>query len=283
MENPNLGISNSSSAARFNHLISKQVLMGNSSNLDKFCEVLQKDISGGSFRFGEGKLSNFYVGDSSYALLSTSYYSYPTSWGGVDNWLIPKVVKLSSKLSDKEIEILSDFCILFFSRAIKDEEYKYSSDSKDAAKKFLAENLQGTPVNNKIIEKITKLKKEGEFELFGIQDNGLKKYYTKFYNDISKYIKLDDTLQPDLDYKYIADTMFKSMYGPGTKTEQLMGEFKKLRNLIDLHKVITEFGERKGMIGGKHDINYWIKDELKSKDLEELNNILKEKGIDYKF
>ena len=37
------------------------------------------------------------------------------------------------------------------------------------------------------------------------------------------------------------------------------------------------------MIGGKYNLNYWIKDELKSKDLEELNNILKEKGIDYKF
>jgi hypothetical protein len=77
--------------------------------------------------------------------------------------------------------------------------------------------------------------------------------------------------------------MFKAMYGLGTKKDSLFSQFKKLRNIKDLQKVITEFGERKGMIGGKYNLNYWIKDELKSKDLEELNNILKEKGIDYKF
>ena len=283
MSRPSVGLSNNTPSSRFNHLVSKQILMGNNSNLNKFCEILQKDISGGSFRFGEGKLSNFYKGDSSYSLLSTSYYSYPTSWGKVDNWMIPKVVKLSDKLSEKEIDILSDFCILFLSRMAKDEDYKFSSDSKDGAKKFLAETLQGTPVYNKIIEKITKLKKEGEFEIFGVEDNVLKKYYTKFYNDISKYIKLDDSLQPDLDYKYIADSMFKSMYGPGTRKEDLMFEFKKLRNKKDLDKVIAEFGERKGMIGRSYNLNGWIKDELNTKDIEVLNNMLSEKGIDYRF
>jgi hypothetical protein len=37
------------------------------------------------------------------------------------------------------------------------------------------------------------------------------------------------------------------------------------------------------MIGSEYDLDYWIKDELKSKDLEELNNKLKDKGINYKF
>ncbi len=73
------------------------------------------------------------------------------------------------------------------------------------------------------------------------------------------------------------------MYGPGTRKDDLLSQFKKLRNIKDLQKVNTAVGERKGMIGGSHDLNYWIKDELKSKNLEELNNILKEKGIDYKF
>jgi hypothetical protein len=77
--------------------------------------------------------------------------------------------------------------------------------------------------------------------------------------------------------------MFKSMYGPGTKTEALLSEFKKIRSIRDLQKVITEFGERKGMIGRSYNLNGWIKDELRSKDLENLNNILKEKGINYQF
>jgi len=70
------------------------------------------------------------------------------------------------------------------------------------------------------------------------------------------------------------------MYGPGTKKEDLLYQFSKLRNNDDLEKVKSSFGKRKGMIGSEYDLDYWIKDELKSKDLEELNNKLKDKGID---
>ena len=97
------------------------------------------------------------------------------------------------------------------------------------------------------------------------------------------FIKLGDDALPELDYKFISDAMFKAMYGPGTKTQDLLSQFKKLRNIKDLQKVNTAFGERKGMIGGSHDLNWWIKDELKDKDIEVINTDFKEKGIDYKF
>ena len=135
-----------------------------------------------------------------------------------------------------------------------------------------------------ILDLDIKLKKEKEITLFGIVDSDLRVYYTQFFDDVNRYIKLDvDGLLPDLDYEWIADSIFKAMYGPGTETEDIMTQFKKIRNKKDLEQVITSFGERKGMIGGKHDLNWWIKDELKSKDLVRLNNMLKEKGIDYQF
>jgi len=225
----------------------------------------------------KNKLSMFYDNNKEATLINVSAYSYPSSWGGKENWLIPKVVKLSNELDEESIEILADFSIYYLTR-VKLERY-----TDLAGQQFLAAALDGTPVLDKIKQKVSKLKTNGEFILFGIEDSELKNHYMDFYDDITRFIKLGDDALPELDYKFISDAMFKAMYGPGTKTQDLLSQFKKLRNIKDLQKVNTAFGERKGMIGGSHDLNWWIKDELKSKDLEELNNILKEKGIDYKF
>ncbi len=285
MENPKINVGNYTPGARFNHLFSKQLLEGNLTNIDNFCQLLKNDITKSSFSFGKGKLSTWYEGRRDFFLISVSAYSYPSSWGGRDNWLIPKVIKLSNKLSDESIEILADFCLLFLTRC-KLEDYRTPNlkfEGDGGAQKILVEMTKDTPVYDKIIEKITKLKSNGEFILFGIEDPKLKQYYANFYKDITRFIKLDDSLLYELNYKSIADNIFKAMYGPGTETEDIMYNFKSIRNKRDLDKVITEFGERKGMIGGKHDLAWWIKDELKRKDLETLNNMLKEKGIDYQF
>ena len=278
MDKPNVNVGNLNVAGRFNHLISKQVLASNVRNLDKFCQVLKADMKSEDFlKILKNKLSMFYDNNKEVSLINVSSYSYPTSWGGKENWLIPKVIKLSNELDEESIESLADFSIYFLTRA-KLERY-----TDLAGQQFLAAALDGTPVLDKIKQKFSKLKRDGEFTLFGIEDSELKNHYKDFYDDLTRFIKLDGDTLPELDYKYIANSIFKAMYGPGTKTQDLLYEFKKLRNIKDLQKVNTEFGERKGMIGGKHDLNWWIKDELKSKDLEELNNILKEKGIDYKF
>lgn len=288
MNNPNISLMNGVSGARFSHLFGFQIKMNNYKNVDKFCEVLKAHVvNDSSLRLGKYKLSPFYEARKSFALLNVSYFSYPSSWGGQENWLVPKLVKISDKLDEKSIEILVDFCITFFTVA-NPEDYRTPTlkfEGDGSAQKVLAEFLKGTIVYDKIIEKITKLRKEDKFTLFGVEDNELKTYYTQFFNSIDRYIDLDkyDDLLPDLNYDSIADKIFQAMYGPGTETEDIMTQFEKIRNKRDLEKVITSFGERKGMIGGKHDLNWWIKDELKRKDLEKLNNMLKEKGIDYQF
>ena len=278
MDKPKVGLGNLNVAGRFNHLISKQVLASNVRNLDKFCQVLKADMKSDDFlKILKNKLSLFYDNNKEATLVNVPAYSYPSSWGGKENWLIPKVVKLSNELDEESIESLADFSIYYLTR-VKLERY-----TDLAGQQFLAAALDGTPVLDKIKQKVSKLKTDGEFTLFGIEDPELKNHYKDFYDDLTRFIKLDGDTLPELDYKSIADAMFKAMYGLGTKKDSLFSQFKKLRNIKDLQKVITEFGERKGMIGGKYNLNYWIKDELKSKDLEELNNILKEKGIDYKF
>ena len=173
---------------------------------------------------------------------------------------------------------MADFSLLYLSIAKLE---RYGKDS--SGQHYLAPILQGTPVYDRMIEKISKLKKEGVFTLFGVEDPEMKDYYNEFYRDITRWFKLGDDTLPDLNYKSIADSIFKAMYGPGTKKDVLFAQFKRIRNKKDLDKVIAEFGERKGMIGGSHDLNRWIKDELKDKDIEVINTDFKEKGIDYKF
>jgi hypothetical protein len=278
MERPKVIVGPLNVAGRFNHLFSKQISNSNISNIDKFCQVLKADMLSDDFmKVLKNKISMFYDNDKEATLINTSCYSYPSSWGGDDNWLIPKVIKLSNNFEEKEINILADFCIYYLS-VVKLEKY-----GKGAGQQYLAEALRETKVLNRINEKLSKLKKEGEFTLFGVEDPELKNYYKELYRDITRWFNLSDDTLPELNYKSIADTIFKAMYGPGTKKDVLFSEFKKLRNKTDLDKVIAEFGERKGMIGGRHNLNRWIKDELKSKDLEVLNNNLKEKGIDYEF
>ena len=279
MENPSVSLGNLNIAGRFNHLVSKQILKSNTSNVDKFCQVLKADMLSDDFmKIYKNKISMFYDNNKEASLLNTNYYSYPSSYGGADNWLIPKIIKLSSQLEEKEINILADFSLLYLSIAKLE---RYGKDS--SGQHYLAPVLQGTPVYDRMIEKISKLKKEGVFTLFGVEDPEMKDYYNEFYRDITRWFKLGDDTLPDLNYKSIADSIFKAMYGPGTKKDVLFSEFKRIRNKKDLDKVIAEFGERKGMIGGSHDLNWWIKDELKDKDIEVINTDFKEKGIDYKF
>ena len=73
------------------------------------------------------------------------------------------------------------------------------------------------------------------------------------------------------------------MYGFGVKEDELLYQFGKLRNNTDFNKMKSAFGSRKGAIGKEYDLDYWIKDELKQKDLDKLNDLLKEKGINYQF
>jgi len=285
MDMPAISVMNSKPGARFNHLFSKELAKGDLTNAEKFCKLLERDMATGTFSLGKGKLSVWYQAKRSYFLASVSGYSYPSSWGGKENWLIPRVIQVSDKLSKESIEILADFCILFLTR-VKLEDYKTPTlkfSGEGSAQKILVELTKDTPVYSRIIQKITELRETGKITLFGKEDSELGPYYSAFYNDIVRFMPLGDNLLPDLDYQFIADSIFKAMYGPGTETEDIMTQFKKIRNKKDLDKVITSFGERKGMIGGKHDLNWWIKDELKSKDLVILNNMLKEKGIDYQF
>jgi len=145
---------------------------------------------------------------------------------------------------------------------------------------LVIDTIKGNKIFDRIKQKLLKLKNGEKLEISGTQ---LRFGFGDVYNEFSKYVELGEEFQPDLDYDHIADRIFKSMYGPRYKKDELFDRISQLRNNKDLQKVKSSFGKRKGMIGGEYDLDYWIKDELSKDDLQELNSILKGKRIDYQF
>ena len=82
---------------------------------------------------------------------------------------------------------------------------------------------------------------------------------------------------PDSKYQTLADDLEESMDGWGTWDDDLDDVFNELNNNIDYLKLEAAFGRRDGedMIG-------WLKGDLSSSRLEEVNDILEQKGILYR-
>jgi len=181
-----------------------------------------------------------------------------------------------SRLNDESVDIIADAIILYLI-AMKEEHIGRGSIK---GQNFVIDIIKGNKIFDRIKEKLLKLKNGEKLEISGEQ---LRFGFGVVYSEFSKYVKLGEEFEPDLDYDYIADRIFKSMYGPSYKKDELFDKMSELRNDKDLQKVKLAFGKRKGMIGKEYDLDYWIKDELSKDDLQKLNNILKEKGINYQF
>ena len=190
-----------------------------------------------------------------------------------------KMLEFSNVLNDDSIDILAD-AVIYYLAIHEEENIGYGSKN---GQKYVSELIKGTKIEKRIKEKLFKFKNGESVEMAGVEKKISEYGYQKYYEPISKYIKLDEEFLPELDYSEIADKIFKSMYGFGVKEDELLYQFGKLRNNTDFNKMKSAFGSRKGAIGKEYDLDYWIKDELKQKDLDKLNDLLKEKGINYQF
>lgn len=187
-----------------------------------------------------------------------------------------KTISISDKLSDKSIDIMADSIVLYLTTMNDEKLYEFNKNGQD----LIFEKVKDSKIFDRIINKLLKLKNNEKVEILG--NSNLPFSFDYVYKELSKFTNIDEHLT-DLDYDSIADGLFKSMYGVGTKKQDLFSLIKKLRTSYDIEKVKSSFGKRKGMIGREYDLDYWIKDELKQKDLDELNDLLKQKGIKYQF
>lgn len=79
-------------------------------------------------------------------------------------------------------------------------------------------------------------------------------------------------------FQQLANVIYGACKGWGTDEEAIYGAFYQLNNTADYLKLENVFGLRDG-----HDLNWWIRSELSSRELRKLNEILANKGIDHAF
>jgi hypothetical protein len=262
---------------RFIILFGYQLNKSENKNIDKFCSVFKNYIVE-RFPNTNPKLSAQIQQNNLLKKKVKSYFYDDFIFGNrqISNWMLPNIIKLSDSLSQESIDILSDFVISYLT-VFEPESVGYSSKK---GQNFIAESTQGTKLYDVLTEKMRKIKNNEKVTIFRQEETELK--YQFLYDSISEYMKLELPL-PELDYSEIADKIFKSMYGFGVKKDELLYQFGRLRNNTDFNKMKSAFGSRKGAIGKEYDLDYWIKDELKQKDLDKLNDLLKQKGINYQF
>lgn len=91
-------------------------------------------------------------------------------------------------------------------------------------------------------------------------------------------------------YDSFAQKIFSAVNGYGTAETQIYDVFNQMKNKVDVLKLIVTFGVRTVPSGqwnpepdATGDLSFILVDELLQSELDAVNQILKNKNIDYKF
>lgn len=79
-------------------------------------------------------------------------------------------------------------------------------------------------------------------------------------------------------FNLLSNKLYTAMKGPGTDEDTVFACFNQLRNTADILKLIAVFGTKDG-----ETLDQWIRGDLSSWEITELNTNLANKGIAYAF
>lgn len=80
------------------------------------------------------------------------------------------------------------------------------------------------------------------------------------------------------EYNSMASRIYAAVKGPGTDEETIYAQFNKLKTKADLLKLIAAFGTKDEMT-----LSEWLADDLNNSEINKVNEILANAGIDYSF
>lgn len=81
-------------------------------------------------------------------------------------------------------------------------------------------------------------------------------------------------------YSQFADKLDQAMRGPGTNEDAIFVVFNAMKNDLDVLALESAFGMRAGAWQwSEYDLGTWLRDELGSSDMQRLNALLSQKGI----
>ena len=86
-------------------------------------------------------------------------------------------------------------------------------------------------------------------------------------------------------YKGFATQLYNAFFEAfGTDEDAIYSVMNKMKNECDLLQTISEFGVRRQEFGfSKLNLPQFMHDELSTKDIQTVNDILRKKGISYRF
>lgn len=80
------------------------------------------------------------------------------------------------------------------------------------------------------------------------------------------------------EYNSMAARIYAAVKGPGTDEDTIYAQFNKLKTKADLLRLIAAFGTKDEMT-----LSEWLADDLNNSEINKVNNILANSGIDYSF
>ena len=84
---------------------------------------------------------------------------------------------------------------------------------------------------------------------------------------------------PLQDYKALADDLYNAMAGAGTDTKTVFNTFNKMENDLDVIQLDQDFGFRDTLFSSPTNLQGWLKDDLSTAEMQQLNDTLRNKGI----
>lgn len=92
---------------------------------------------------------------------------------------------------------------------------------------------------------------------------------------------------PTFQYKSYAEILKNAMGGLGTDENSIYNVMSKMKNNLDLSELIKQYGTHIYAVSPIRflylDLSGWLTEELNTKELNKVNNILAENNITYKF
>ena len=100
----------------------------------------------------------------------------------------------------------------------------------------------------------------------------------KLIDEINKEQNTDDITLTQLQFNAYASSLKKALKGIGTDEKKIYNVFQQMNTRSDVLQLIKTFG----VVDGEN-LNEWLNDDLNAKEIDKINQILAEKGINYKF
>lgn len=100
----------------------------------------------------------------------------------------------------------------------------------------------------------------------------------EYFRDNEKAIQRSELSYSDSDYVNLANKLYVAMKGVGTDEDAIFSVFLLMNTESDVRKLVNAFGTKK-----KETLSEWLLGDLSTNDINKINSILAEKGINYNF